>query len=237
VAQSVRLAILSPYRPAALSMRRTVTMPSMQRRFGRPPNSTCLATAATARAGPGDLQQRIDSRPQDENYLWGHGPPTAWHKALRPRRTPSASGRPLLPHRSRGRRSCLRRAAPAGASSNCAAGIGVGDTHLRTFGGLFYDFQASGDFVLAQLDPDFVVQTRQVSGAPTWQDASVNNAIATRMGKTQVAVCLAPARLNVGGENIELCDGKSLSTLEGVDIWRRGNVYTITDQVAIPCAP
>ncbi len=116
-----------------------------------------------------------------------------------------------------------------GAPSNCAAATTVGDTHLATFGGLFYDFQASGDFVLAQADPDFVVQTRQVSGAPTWPDATVNHAVATRMGKTQVAVCLAPARLNVGGENIELGDGKSFSTPDGVDIWRRGNVYTITD--------
>ena len=116
-----------------------------------------------------------------------------------------------------------------GASSNCASATGVGDTHLRTFGGLFYDFQASGDFVLAQADPDFVVETRQVSGAPTWPNASVNHAVAARMGKTQVAVCLAPARLNVGGKNIELGDGKSLSTTEGVDIWRSGNVYTITD--------
>jgi hypothetical protein len=117
-----------------------------------------------------------------------------------------------------------------GATSNCAAATGVGDTHLKTFGGLFYDFQASGDFVLAQADPDFVVETRQVSGAPTWPNASVNHAVATRMGKTQVAVCLAPARLNVGGENIELGDGKSFSTPEGVDIWRSGNAYTITDQ-------
>ena len=80
---------------------------------------------------------------------------------------------------------------PAARLSNCAAATSVGDTHLTTFNGLLYDFQASGDFVLAQVDPDFVVQTRQVSGAPTWPDASVNSAVATRMGKTKVAVCLA----------------------------------------------
>jgi len=116
-----------------------------------------------------------------------------------------------------------------GAPSNCAAATTVGDTHLATFNGLFYDFQASGDFVLAQVDPDFEVQTRQVSGAPTWPDASVNSAVATRMGKTKVAICL-PGRLNVDGENTELGDGNSLSTPDGVDIWRRGNVYIITDQ-------
>jgi hypothetical protein len=84
--------------------------------------------------------------------------------------------------------------------------------------------------VLAQVDRDFVVQTRQVSGAPTWPDASVNSAVATRMGNNKVAICL-PGRLNVDGANTELGDGKSLSTPEGVDIWRTGNVYVITDQI------
>jgi hypothetical protein len=49
------------------------------------------------------------------------------------------------------------------------------------------------------------------------------------MGKTKVAVCL-PGRLNVDGENAELDDGKTLSTPEGVDISRRGNVYFVTDE-------
>jgi hypothetical protein len=116
-----------------------------------------------------------------------------------------------------------------GATANCMAAVSVGDTHLATFGGLFYDFQASGDFVLAQTDPNFVVQTRQVSGAPTWPDASVNSAVATRMGNSKVAICL-PSQLNVDGKNAEVGDGKSLSTPNGVDIWRTGNVYVITDQ-------
>jgi hypothetical protein len=115
-----------------------------------------------------------------------------------------------------------------GALSNCAAATTVGDTHLATFGGLFYDFQASGDFVLALVDPDFVVQARQVSGAPTWPDASINNAIATQMGKTRVAVCLGPARLDIDGRTTELGDGKTLSLADGVDVLRRGNVYVIT---------
>jgi hypothetical protein len=115
-----------------------------------------------------------------------------------------------------------------GASSNCAGATAVGDPHLETFNGLFYDFQASGEFVLAQVDPGFVVQTRQVSGAPTWPNAAVNNAVATQMGKDRVAVCLA--RLNVNGKDTELASGRSLSTPDGVDIWRTGNVYVITDQ-------
>ncbi len=119
-----------------------------------------------------------------------------------------------------------------GAVSNCAAATTVGDTHLTTFGGLLYDFQASGDFVLAQVDPDFVVQTRQVSGAPTWPDASVNSAVATRMGKDTVAICLGPEKLNlnIDGQATDLDDGKSISLPEGVDVTRIGNVYFITDQ-------
>ena len=121
----------------------------------------------------------------------------------------------------------FRESTAGGATSNCAAAVTVGDTHLMTFNGLFYDFQSSGDFVLAQTDPGFVVQARQVSGAPTWPDASVNSAIATRMGDTTVALCL-PAQLNIDGANRELADGASFSTPEGVDVWRRGNVYIIT---------
>src|SRR6516165_10202401 len=74
--------------------------------------------------------------------------------------------------------------APAAASS-------IGDTHLRTFNGLFYDFQAAGDFILAEVEPDFTVHTRQVSGAPKWPDATVNQGVAARFARTEVAICLA----------------------------------------------
>jgi hypothetical protein len=120
-----------------------------------------------------------------------------------------------------------------GSPSSCAAATSVGDTHLHTFDGLHYDFQASGDFVMAEVEPNFVVQTRQVSGAPTWPDASVNKAVATRMGKTQVAVCLGPpghetpARLNIDGKPTDLSEGRSLSLPDGVDVLRVRNVYVI----------
>jgi von Willebrand factor type D domain len=116
-----------------------------------------------------------------------------------------------------------------GATSNCAAATAVGDTHLTTFSGLLYDFQATGDFILAQVDPDFVVQTRQVSG-PQWPNVSVNSAVATRMGKTTVALCLASSRVFVNGKTTDLGDGKSLSTPDGVEISRRGDMYFITSQ-------
>lgn len=117
-----------------------------------------------------------------------------------------------------------------GAMSNCAAATTVGDTHLHTMNGLFYDFQATGDFLLLQSDPNFTVQTRQVSGAPTWPNAAVNSAVATQMGNDKVAVCLAPSRVNVNGTNRDIPDGSSVSTPDGVDITRKGNIYFISDQ-------
>jgi hypothetical protein len=112
-------------------------------------------------------------------------------------------------------------------TANCVDATSVGDTHLTTFKGLLYDFQASGDFVLAHADPEFVVQTRQVSGAPNWPHASVNSAVATQMGKTKIAISVGKQRLVINGKTTNLADGKSISTADGVDVTRRGNVYFI----------
>jgi hypothetical protein len=123
----------------------------------------------------------------------------------------------------------------AGATSMCANGTSVGEPHLTNFNGLLYDFQASGDFLLAEIDPDFVVQTRQKSGAPTWPDLAVNKAVAMKMGKTRLAICLKPThraatifrRFVVDGKPNDLGNGKSLS-LPGVTVSRSGNVYVFT---------
>lgn len=120
----------------------------------------------------------------------------------------------------------FRESTAGGAASGCAAAVTLGDTHLQTFGGLFYDFQAQGDFVLAQAGDDFVVQARQVTGAPTWPNTSFNGAIATQMGESKVALCLG-SKLNVNGEIVEIADGKSFSTSDGVDIWHSGNMFSI----------
>jgi len=121
-----------------------------------------------------------------------------------------------------------------GAASNCAAAASIGDTHLSTVGGLFYDFQSSGDFVLAEADDGFVVQVRQASGAPTWPDAAVNHGVAARLGKTAVAVCLGRGdqgtRVYVDGKPVELANGRSRSVTADVDAGRIGNGYVFTDQ-------
>jgi hypothetical protein len=114
--------------------------------------------------------------------------------------------------------------------ANCLYATAVGDTHLTTFNGLLYDFQASGDFLLAQRGPDFVVQARKVSGAPNWPDASINHAVATQMGKTQVAVCLGQGPLVIDGNATDLGDGEALSLADGVDVSRMSNVYYIVGQ-------
>jgi len=115
-----------------------------------------------------------------------------------------------------------------GATSSCSGGTSIGDTHLTNFNGLFYDFQASGDFLLAETNPDFVVQTRQKSGAPSWPNASVNKAVAMKLGTTRAAVCLDPTRLIIDGQQSALADDQSLSLPTGVHVARSGNVFLFT---------
>jgi hypothetical protein len=113
---------------------------------------------------------------------------------------------------------------------SCDNADSIGDTHLKTFAGLYYDFQASGDFVLAQDGPDFQVQARQASGAPTWPNASLNKGIAIQMGKTRVAVYVEPDRLVIDGRAEALADGKDLLLPTGVQVSRRGNLYVISSE-------
>ncbi len=113
---------------------------------------------------------------------------------------------------------------------SCSTADSIGDTHLTTFAGLYYDFQASGDFLLASAGPDFVVQARQASGAPNWPNASLNKGIGTQMGKTRVAVYVEPDRLVVDGRPNDLADGKGLELPGGVQVLRHGNMYAISDE-------
>lgn len=103
-------------------------------------------------------------------------------------------------------------------------GVSIGDTHLTKFSGLHYDFQASGDFVLVQSDPDFVVQSRQRPFTPP--SVSVNTSVCTKMGSSTVEIALTGIRAN--GAHVNLNDGQSLSLPGGVTISRRGSVYVVS---------
>lgn len=119
--------------------------------------------------------------------------------------------------------------APSGGSATCSDATSVGDTHMTTFDGLYYDFQSSGDYVLLEA-PDFTVHARLASGAPTWPDASVNKGIATKMGKTVVEVYVQPNRLLIDGKARTLADGKSVLLSTGVQVTRHGSSYHITSE-------
>jgi hypothetical protein len=118
-----------------------------------------------------------------------------------------------------------------GGLTSCSAATTIGDTHMDTYNSLFYDFQASGDFILSQA-PNFLVEARQVSGAPIWPNADVNHDVATLLDQNKIALC--PGQdfpLVVNGKATQIANNQPISLPNGVDIWLEGgNVYTILDQ-------
>lgn len=111
---------------------------------------------------------------------------------------------------------------------SCAVASGNGDTHLETFGGTYYDFQAEGTFTLAQTST-MTVQTQQESGAPTWPQAAVNAAVGTQMGADSVALCASDDDVIVDGAATAVADGQTLTLPSGDAISRTGTVYVVTD--------
>ncbi|MEU1755598.1 hypothetical protein ABZ436_23460 [Micromonospora matsumotoense] len=116
----------------------------------------------------------------------------------------------------------------AAAASACRIAAIIGDTHQYTFGGLFYDFQATGDFIEAQAGSTFEVQTRKAPGGANWPNTSINRSVALRMGSSRLALCDG-ARLVVNGTTTSLPAGESLLLPNGVAIDRVNNVYTFKD--------
>ena len=109
----------------------------------------------------------------------------------------------------------------------CQTGISMGDTHVTTFDGLYYDFQAWGDYLLASTGPSFIVQTRQAQGLPNWPNAATNHAVAMLIGGHRVAFFLPQTRLLVDGAPAQVADGQSLTLSNDVSIHRKGNVYLV----------
>jgi hypothetical protein len=115
---------------------------------------------------------------------------------------------------------------PAGCNCTGLAGSSSGEPHITTLDGLYYDFQAAGDFLLVENGPSFIVQVRQ-QWTPNRPNVAFNKAVAMRMGKTRVAVFLDPTRLVVDGSQVVLTDGKTLTLPDNVEVTRNANVYTI----------
>lgn len=121
--------------------------------------------------------------------------------------------------------------------ASCGAAAGLGDTHLMTFRDLLYDFQASGDFELATTGPGFSVQTRQVSDGPAFPNAAVNEAIATQVGKSDVAVCLerstsgTSTRLVINKKVVKLASGGHRFLAGGGVVSLNGSTYLISDAI------
>jgi len=111
---------------------------------------------------------------------------------------------------------------------NCTgiSGSSTGEPHITTLDGLYYDFQAAGDFLLTENGPSFSVQVRQ-RWTPNRPNVAFNKAVAMRMGKTRIAVFLDPTRLVVDGRDVSLADGKTLSLPDNVGVTRNGNVYVV----------
>ena len=115
---------------------------------------------------------------------------------------------------------------PGSCTCTGISGSSTGEPHIATLDGLYYDFQAAGDFLLTTNGPSFIVQTRQ-KWTPNRPNVAFNKAVAMQMGKTRVAVFLDPTRLVVDGRRVALADGKTLSLPDNVEVARNANVYVI----------
>lgn len=117
---------------------------------------------------------------------------------------------------------------PAASCTACTGIVGSssGEPHIMTLDGLYYDFQAAGDFLLTTSGPSFIVQTRQ-RWTPNRPNVAFNKAVAMRMGQTRVAVFVEPTRVVVDGAQVALADGQTLTLPDNVEISRLANVYTI----------
>jgi hypothetical protein len=117
---------------------------------------------------------------------------------------------------------------PPASSCTCTgiSGSSSGEPHITTLDGLYYDFQAAGDFLLVENGPSFIVNVRQ-QWTPNRPNVAFNKAVAMRMGKTRVAVFLDPARLVVDGKHVALANGQTLSLPDNVEVSRNGNDYVI----------
>jgi von Willebrand factor type D domain len=109
-------------------------------------------------------------------------------------------------------------------------GSSFGDTHLITFDGLLYDLQVVGEYTLVRsTKDDFVVQVRQVPVLGP-KVASVNQAMATRIGGQRVSLTMenGVAVLRIDGKVISGAPPKPTSGSIMGAITAYGNTYRFT---------
>lgn len=105
-------------------------------------------------------------------------------------------------------------------------GITQGDTHLITIGGVHYDLQETGEYILAQAGTDLIVQARQDYIGPS-HAVSWNVGLAVQMGKDLI-ILYPGAKLIVNLAATSLSDGGSIVLDAGITVYRHGSVYTIS---------
>lgn len=110
----------------------------------------------------------------------------------------------------------------------CAPCRSCGDVHLRTLDGLSYDLQSSGDFILVDSPDGARIEARQV---PMAGGASVNAAVAVRLGGHRVVASVQPERsLLVDGHTVDLQVGESLDLGDGVGVLLTDRAIVVTTQ-------
>lgn len=102
------------------------------------------------------------------------------------------------------------------------------DPRLVTFDGLFYDFQAVGEFTLVQSNSgDLNIQVRQQPISETNNSVSINTAVATTLNGQRVGLYVGQdPPLLIDGIPTEIADNDSAILGEG-RIFRDGSTYTI----------
>lgn len=112
--------------------------------------------------------------------------------------------------------------------ASCATATSVGDTHIMTFAGQAYDFQAAGEFLLLDNGSNFTVHSNQVSGAPSWPNTSVNGAISVQMQNISIVVPAAGQTITVNGTPFTMQNGQSRSFGPGVQVTHNGAGFVVS---------